>query len=376
MSELRQRKKESKVEEKNEGKAAKPAEGKGTEQTEIGTWIAWGILLVPMIILPAGACAYAYQNYGVNFFIPESWQYLSHTPEYWQKEILAKKTVVMVGGPHRGGTTLLWECLREHPDIANFGSQHQTASDLSEGIFLQDVYPNFGIGHEIAQSDWRRRRGGMGQFALGKEEWVHLLEDHRLVTEYNQARLLNRYGYFWNMSKPVLLEKSPPNAVISRFLQALMNLNVPGGYQDGEGHSPVKFVFITRHPIANAMSHKSWQQCKYMPMSVLVANWVAVNKYMVEDIPKLQFAKLVRLEDFQQDPDAHLEELFKWIGLDVSKWSRGKSVIADTNAKYQREYCSWLKAKPNHRVEHEAIKEQFGEQIEKLGYDLASYECT
>lgn len=264
---------------------------------------------------------------------------------------------------------MLWECLRQHPDISDLGSQEDTGIDLSEGIFMQDVYPNFGIGNEYAETDWRRRHGGLGQYALVAEKDVHLNETHRLVSEKNQARLLNRFGYFWDLSKPVLLEKSPSNAVISRFLQELINIKSPGG------ESRVKFLFITRHPIANAMSHKAWSVCAKMPIPLLVANWISVMEYMNEDKEYLKFVKVIKLEDLQQDPDPILKDVYEWLGLDPSKVLRTHVVKKDTNTKYRKKYCKLLRGSKKKREHHVQMLEQAGAQIERLGYSLEGWDC-
>eukprot|EP00466_Bigelowiella_natans_P014663 jgi/Bigna1/85364/estExt_fgenesh1_pg.C_30359 len=337
-----------------DSRKSKPAADKGKKGgSEWETYAAWSLFLIPCVVLPSLACGFAYKTYGINFFIPESFKNLAHTPEKWQTEILPGKTVLMLGGPHRGGTTVLWECLRQHPDISDLGSQEDTGIDLSEGIFMQDVYPNFGIGNEYAETDWRRRHGGLGQYALVAEKDVHLNETHRLVSEKNQARLLNRFGYFWDLSKPVLLEKckkwwakcgwrlwrrsldgndyfySPSNAVISRFLQELINIKSPGG------ESRVKFLFITRHPIANAMSHKAWSVCAKMPIPLLVANWISVMEYMNEDKEYLKFVK-GRSDNITVKKG---ETCTNGWGLDPSKVLRTHVVKKDTNTKYRKKYC-------------------------------------
>mmetsp|Transcript_25431 Transcript_25431/g.61260 ORF Transcript_25431/g.61260 Transcript_25431/m.61260 type:complete len:387 (+) Transcript_25431:299-1459(+) len=383
MAALRQRKKEDKKAEKNKEENVEGETKADSKKPDWQTNAGWIIMLIPCVLLPALACGFAYNTYGINFFVPESLQFLSHTPEFWQQEILPSKTVLFLGGPHRGGTTVLWRCVREHPDIAGFGDSFTTGIDLSEGIFMQDVYPNFGIGMEFNQYDWRKRRGGLGQYALLPEHRVRLNESSRLVTEANQARLLNRFGYFWNLSKPILLEKSPPNAVISRFLQALVNLNVPGGLErygpstesiENSGESRAKFLFITRDPIANALSHKAWKDCKRMPLRLLVANWVAVNTYMRENMPYLQYARVLRLEDFQKDPDSHLKDIFEWLGLDPLLYKNRPPVKRDTNKKYRKKYCALMES-PEQRKEHFEIKKQFDETIKSLGYDLSEWDC-
>uniref|UniRef100_A0A7S1TXV3 Uncharacterized protein n=1 Tax=Phaeomonas parva TaxID=124430 RepID=A0A7S1TXV3_9STRA len=172
-------------------------------------------------------------------------------------ELVGNHTLLFVGGPHRGGTTILWKKLREHPEIAGFGDK--VGADMSEGIFMQTVYPQFGIGAEInagrmqgrgtikANGDLDTR--GLGRYMFNPD--AHITEDSNLVNAENRMDLFNQWSYFWpvhDASKRVFLEKSPPNMMISRFLQALFT--VPG--------ADVRFIFITRHPIANAMAHHAW----------------------------------------------------------------------------------------------------------------------
>ena len=100
---------------------------------------------------------------------------------------------------------------------------------------------------------------GLGQYALAPEAEVHWTEEnHRpAVTLGNRNRIFNQWGYYWKAnggfepSKKVLIEKSPTNAVVSRFIQALFNIGNEGRY----GRST--FVFLVRHPIANAYAHRA-----------------------------------------------------------------------------------------------------------------------
>eukprot|EP00468_Gymnochlora_sp_CCMP2014_P011088 CAMPEP_0167758748 /NCGR_PEP_ID=MMETSP0110_2-20121227/10638_1 /TAXON_ID=629695 /ORGANISM="Gymnochlora sp., Strain CCMP2014" /LENGTH=327 /DNA_ID=CAMNT_0007645053 /DNA_START=145 /DNA_END=1128 /DNA_ORIENTATION=+ len=318
-------------------------------------------------------------TYGIHAFLPMTFQVLNLTPEFWQEEILPNKTILMIGGPHRGGTTVTWKCIREHPDISHFGDTKDTATELSEGVFMQDVYPQWGLGVEPldpgkmhGQPPYKKFKGGLGQYALQNEAKVHLKEDNELVNPTAQARLLNRFGYFWNLTKPVLLEKSPTNAVISRFLQALLNLEVPNGYDATKksGISPVRFVFITRHPLANALAHRAWHFCRSMPLSRLIENWLAVNRYNREDTPHLQFVKSIRLEEFQANPDKYLSEIFEWVGLEPSKNNRTVVVRNNTNLKYKKRYCKWC---DTHTGGHERLVQKFEPRVNKFGYSIKKW---
>ena len=48
-----------------------------------------------------------------------------------------EKTVLIIGGPHRSGTTIIWKGISQHPDIAGFGDRFETGADYSEGVLMQ-----------------------------------------------------------------------------------------------------------------------------------------------------------------------------------------------------------------------------------------------
>lgn len=319
----------------------------------------------------------AYSTWGVNFFIPTSWRDLGYSPQEWQK-ILINHTVVFLGGPHRGGTTVLWDALRPHPDISSFGSQRESGFDLSEGIFVQNVYPSFGIGYEkFRRAD---EHTGLGRFALSKEEDVHWTGQHPKVTPKNQARLLNRFGWYWDLGKPILLEKSPSNAVLSSFLQELLNIGNSGWSSTVEGFgskpSVAKFIFITRHPLANSYAHKRLDGLAHEKFATLLENWIKVHEYLQEDMHKLQFVKVVRLEDFEANPTAYITEFWKWMGITDGIDSYVAEAVSlvrpNQNAKYIEYHCKKLQ-NPKVYEEFNSLVSRFNQRVKALtlvSYDL------
>lgn len=131
---------------------------------------------------------------------------------------------------------------------------------------------------------------------------------------------MNEWGYFWNLTRPVLLEKSPPNMIISTFLQEVFstgdtlphvdNLRTTthresdsrsnsGRSSSGRGTTRAKFLFISRHPIANALALG-----KAMPGSLgndglpdmfeQVLHWLVSHETMRMDMERLEHAKVIR----------------------------------------------------------------------------------
>ncbi len=137
------------------------------------------------------------------------------------------KRFVFVGGLHRSGTTLLARCLAGHPDISGFAG---TGAKEDEGQHLQTVYP--------AANTF----GGSGGFGFSPQ--AHVTEDSPLVSDANRHRLWEQWSPHWDLSKPLLVEKSPPNLMKSRFLQAMF----PNSW----------FVMLIRHPIAVAHATEKW----------------------------------------------------------------------------------------------------------------------
>jgi Sulfotransferase family len=306
-----------------------------------------------------------YRRYGITIFVGYESFDLRHSAKEW-KRLLEGKTILLIGGPHRGGTSILWEALSRHPDISGFGSSFETGRDHSEGILMQNVYPDLGVGTEGLMTHHRRGQNmpqGVGRYALANETHVHLIETNRRVTEKNFAKLLNRFGPYWDLSKPVLMEKSPPTAVMSRFLQALYNVPVDGAETTGPS---TKFLFITRHPLANVYAQQAFLGTVTVSVTTLMENYIQMHKYMLADMLKLRNEpKLIKLEEFAQSPKEALAGLHQWLGLrDASAESMngGLKIQSDPNAKYKGSVdCS--------ETFQQIVKTKYQPELDAMGLD-------
>ena len=316
----------------------------------IGAAIIVGCTLLP-----------ALQRYGLDFLVPSSSKQL-HLTEQQYDAFLAEHRFIVIGGPHRGGTTLMWQLLRSHPAVGSF--PERVASDFSEGSFLQTVLPTFGVGNELQMGSGgvNAKPMGLGRYAFSPD--AHMTETHALNTRANSRQLLSQWGYYWNTSRPVLLEKTPTDMLTSRLLQAL--LSPPPRQQ-------TSFVFLTRHPLAVALAHMRWPACRHQSVGSLALHWLVSHRVLASDLPHLRAARVVRYEDLARDPTACMHELIAWLQLPGSlPVHTSDRVVRDTNAKYERRYCTEHLASARQRREHCAMGAALQPAIARLGlgYDL------
>lgn len=215
--------------------------------------------------------------------------------------------LVFVGGLHRSGTTLLARLLASHPDAAGLEG---TGVPEDEGQHLQSVYP-------AAQS-----LGGSGRFALSPT--AHLTESAPEATPEHAQQLWDAWRPYWNSDSPVLVEKSPPNLVMGRFLQSLF--------------PSASFIFIVRHPVTVTLATRKWRRRTSLPH--LMQNWFAGHEVARDDLPHLHRVHVVSYEWLVSEPKSTIAEVAEFLSLqgeiDVS------SVDASSSDLYQAQWRELL----------------------------------
>ena len=256
--------------------------------------------------------------------------------------------ILFVGGLHRSGTTPLARWIADRPDVSALTG---TGVPEDEGQHLQDVYPT------------ARAHGGPGLFALSPE--AHLTEASPLATPANARRIWSQWAPHWDLNAQVVVEKSPPNMVRTRFLQALF-----------PGRS--RFVVVVRHPIAVAFATKRWtRRFPWVPPQAsrraelfqastraLVHHWVTAHELLLADAPHLDRLMILRYEDLVSDPALEIDRISRF--LDLHPRAGSHEVRAGLNERYIERWHR-LRSRLAGRA---SIERDYEAAVRRFGYSL------
>jgi hypothetical protein len=250
---------------------------------------------------------------------------------------------VFVCGLHRSGTSVLFRALRAHPLMSGF---ENTASPEDEGMHLQTVYKPSGY------------YGGAGKF--GFADAAHLTEESELVTDANREKLFKEWSPYWNVERPFLLEKSPPNLIRTRFLQAMF----PDSY----------FVILLRHPAAVSLATRAWYrkfQVNRRRLDRLVEHWLVCHEIAEADQPCLRHSIVVHYENFVQNPQAYLDQIYALLGVESQPLT--ETIKTTINQKYFSQWRALSTQSVPKYIIRLAIK-RYEKRINHFGYSLIDLE--
>jgi len=211
---------------------------------------------------------------------------------------------VFVCGLPRSGTSLLGRNVARLEGCTGFKN---TGVLEDEGQFLQDVYRS---DHEM---------GGAGSFGFHPD--AHLTEASPLLTPESGERLRRCWEPYWDKGKPIRVEKTPGNLLMTRFLQAVF----PNSY----------FVVMKRHPVAVSMATQKWKD-SVQSLDTLFQHWLHCHGLFDQDKKYLQHVYELRYEDYVNDSTRFHKEIAAFIG------SRVPEPLADDGF---RSVVAWRKPK-------------------------------
>ena len=178
-----------------------------------------------------------------------------------------EKKYIFICGLHRSGTSTLTKTI----GTSHLVSTHtNTNVPENEGQHIQSVY------------DPAYKHGGPGKFGFDKE--YHYTEKSYLLTQKNNNKIINEWGKYWDLNKSILIEKSPPNIIHTRYLQEI----VPNSY----------FIIIIRHPFAVAMATKKWNN---QSLDKHIDHWLYVHEILYNDLKKIKKYLILKYEELNID---------------------------------------------------------------------------
>lgn len=172
------------------------------------------------------------------------------------------------------GTTLLNEMLGQHPDIGTIDP---------EGQFWTERLPKAIGGPEerlwaLQLDTYAMDERTPADAEMIKRDWARGFNDPR---------------------RPVLLEKSPPNAIRMRWLQ--------------RHFAPAHFLCIVRngYAVAEGIARKMGH-----PIEAAARQWAIANARMKEDFAAVERGLWLRYEDLAADPRAAMETIASFLDVD------------------------------------------------------------
>lgn len=178
-------------------------------------------------------------------------------------------------GVSNSGTTILTRLLASHPALRVLPK---------EGQALTDAVPS------------------ANRFGLGRR-WTERLDLFHLTEESDPAPALRAkydWAYHFERRPGILVEKSPPNAVRTRWLQA--------------NFRPARFLAITRHPYAVC---EGMRRRSKATIEDAARQWATANEVMLADAEKLEHFLLLSYEELTERTDETLERMRAFLGLEL-----------------------------------------------------------
>ena len=115
-----------------------------------------------------------------------------------------------------------------------------------------------------------------------------------------------QWRQYWNVTKPVLLEKSPRHILMTRILQHWFT------------HQRSYFIVILRHPLAaGAYAYIPQDNPGHiiLCMGWMVSNWLHEYGILFNDLKHIRHKIVVHFEHFAQRPQQYLDAIFRFLSM-------------------------------------------------------------
>jgi hypothetical protein len=245
------------------------------------------------------------------------------------REQQAGKTWAFMLGTNNSGTTLFQRIMEAHPHVGSLGTEGQyctKALDTPESLGIPRI-------------------------------WTRELDAFRW-TEADAPETALRAAYDWLAIYPsearVLFEKSPPNTIRSRWLQA---------------HFPnARFIVTYRHPYAVC---EGMRRRGDYSIRDAAHHWTTANQLLRKDLPTLNHVYMYTYEDFCEHPTSVLSDVADFLGLDRSFPTSALKTVDSHSLDGRTQGIQNMNARSIARLSSEdidTINEIAGSLMSELGY--------
>jgi hypothetical protein len=180
---------------------------------------------------------------------------------------------------------------------------------------------------------------------------MHLTEHSPLVSEESARALFAEWSPYWDLSRPLLLEKSPPNLLKTRFLQAL--------------YPQSAFIVVIRHPIPVSIPTAKWRGTRRYDR--LFEHWLHCHELFAEDRKHLDRVHVLNYEELIRDPAVVLQGVFEFLRIDPIPPS--EPVETGANEKYFQRWRQ-LKRDPRMRAYLDLVSLRYERRMRHYGYSV------
>lgn len=166
------------------------------------------------------------------------------------------------------------------------------------------------------------------------------------------ARSAWRRRRLQDLDRPYLLEKSPANLMMTRYLQKMF--------------PDARFIVIMRHPAIVTLSTKKW--APRTRLSTLFENWFRAHDTLRADAVRISNLHVLTYEHLVSQPHEALERVREFLGL-------SSSIPADSVQDRSNSYrANWLRlaqaTDPINRYRFRHLCDRFEERANVYGYSL------
>lgn len=231
---------------------------------------------------------------------------------------------------------------------------------MNEGQFLQGVYPPAWTKRTLWPIRYlhpvsprvlsHRGYGGPGRFVF--DPGSHLTEESPLATRENAEAVFEAWAPYLDLDRPILIEKSPPNLLRTRFLQAL--------------YPTSSFIIVMRHPVAVSYATRPWTRIR--PLYFLFKHWVLGYEKFTTDAPHLNRLLMLKYEDLVSDPEETMRRVFRF--LEVPFVDIQRKIAKDANRKYFDRWNKEILGSRTRRRYADFLRERFAQRFSQYGYSI------